>query len=257
MAKRGAQPALYEMMRAPRASAPSSAPTPVHEPAMVDSGQEAGASPLLEKLARCLTPGRVIRLPVGYLFLTVGITLILIFLGYIAGFQRGGADARDKLSETMGVNEPFATGRVQDPLGAAASAPGPGLLSSGRDSAPLQGGPDSRPAGIRTSSQWGPIEPKSDPRVKGWTYYILAETTAQGASRLAEFCRSNGLETYVIPANNGRRKVIAFPGFQGSALSAEATAIKERIMAVGVKFKRQNKNAGTDLSDAYPSPYAG
>jgi hypothetical protein len=93
--------------------------------------------------------------------------------------------------------------------------------------------------------------------VRGWTYYVLAETTPQGAVRLAEFCRANGLETYIVTANNGRRKVIAFPGFQGSALSATATAIKERITSVGVKFKRQNKNAGTDLSDAYPSPYEG
>ena len=87
-------------------------------------------------------------------------------------------------------------------------------------------------------------------------YFIIAETHEQGATALAEFCRIQGLETYVVLAKNDRRRVIAFPGFEArDRTSAQVKTLEAKIHSVGDLWKR---NKGTsDLRDAYPSLYNG
>jgi len=258
MARRSGQPALYEMMRSPRgAGGPTSDPAPMHlPPPSADVGDDPASSPLLISLARLLTPGQTIRMPVGYLMLAIAIGIVLLLSAYLIGNSRGKAVAEQNFAQKLSSTSTNAAA-VNDPLSQAGGfTPGSSLLAEQPD--PSAGTPDRPGGGIRSAAQWGPIEPKSDPRLKGWKYYTLAESpTQQGAIRLAEFCRTNGLETYVLSANNGRRRVIALPGFQGSALEPEPKALKERILGIGTKFKSSNKGAGTDLSDAYPSEYGG
>jgi hypothetical protein len=87
---------------------------------------------------------------------------------------------------------------------------------------------------------------------------VLATTTRQGAQRLAEFCRSSGLEAYVVPANtSGSRSLhmtIALPGFAPDDRSGTAVkSLESRIHQIGDRWKRTERGA-TDLRDAYPLP---
>ena len=81
--------------------------------------------------------------------------------------------------------------------------------------------------------------PKADPRKKGLKYFVLAETTDEaGATKLADFCRSCGLESYVLPSDNKKhRRVIACPGFDPSArLNPEVKGLEAQIHSIGEKW---------------------
>jgi hypothetical protein len=257
MARRSGQPALYEMMRSPRgAGGPTSDPAPMHmPPPSADVGEEPGSSPVLMSLARLLTPGQTIRMPVGYLMLAIAMGIVLLLAAYLIGNSRGKAVAEQNFAQKLS-STPTRSGAVNDPLSQPADlTAGSALLSSAQpdDSAASSERPG---GGVRPAAQWGPIEPKTDPRVKGWKYYVLAQTSPQGAVRLAEFCRANGLETYVVRGKNGLHWVVAFPGFQGSSAAPEPAALLERIEAIGVKYKAHTKGR-TNLGVAVPDLYGG
>ncbi len=210
-------------------------------------------SPVLEKVASLLSPGRTLRLPVGYLLLAGGVLVLVLTLVYVIGSNRGEAKARAQFEEKFG-SQPLVSG-VNDPLtlesqGTADGTPGDAPSVKQRESSTPGG--DSR----RTAADWGPVVPSIEPRQKGWNYFILAEDSLQGAQKLAQFCRDSGLETYVIPGKNDRRRVIAFPGYQGSRLAPEVQALENRIHAIGDKYKSQNKSQ-TNMRDAYPALYNG
>jgi hypothetical protein len=264
MAKRGAQPALYEMMRsrptatpndaAPVVRAPASVPAP--EPVAFDSEDLAPVqpSPTAAAIVDLLRPGRTLRLPVGYVFLGVAALIALVLVAYVIG-NRQGHNARDaELAENFG--SPMITPRVNDPLTLEAQEPSPDGGGSALPGSGSRGGGSGTPRTAANSASWGPVEPKGDPRQKGVNYFILAETTPQGALRLAEFCRANGLESYVVAGKNARRRVIAFPGYQGSRLDPAVKALEDRIHAIGDKYKTESKGE-TNMRDAYPSRYDG
>ena len=98
----------------------------------------------------------------------------------------------------------------------------------------------------------------SDPRKKGLNYFVLAETREAGAKKIAEYCRANGLESYVIPGkNDGLRRVIVLPGFESGARSSqEVKSLESRMQDVGDKWKKAERG-NSDFRGAYPSLYNG
>lgn len=258
MSKKTAQPALYEKMR--------NRPDPV-APVKVDR-EPPPASDDRPGFGQFLNPGQAIRLPVGYLFLGMGILIALISVAYIAGSSRGKAleEQRRLQSEAPleAINDPLMQGLEAPP----ATTTGKGMLGSGnspRGANQPSGSGGAKPAvsGL-TPGPMGPIAPApdKDPRKKGLNYFILATTSKEGAVQLAEFCRSNGLETYVISRKNDRKsdagcRVVAFPGFDGKSRSSpEVKALEQRIHAIGDKWKSTQRGR-TDLHDAYPEQYGG
>ena len=215
------------------------------------------SSPILERLMGLLSPGRTVRMPVGYMLLACAGMLLLLVGVYIIGVNAGKAIQRDRLAANFdisprpsGVNDPLTLEpRTSGSLGNPSSG---GMLSGGSGGAVPK---DNVAANGRPQSQWGPVVPASDPRQKGWNYFVAAETTPAGAKRLAEFCRANGLETYVVPGKNGSR-VIVFPGFQGPRGAPEVIALEDRIHQVGDKYKAANRYE-TNMHDAYPAKYDG
>lgn len=197
-----------------------------------------------------LRPGRFVQLPVGYVLLAGAAVLVLVVLGYMLGYSRGKDAARLVLEEDL--EGPSLVGqdqhRPRDPLAG---------RTTGTGSVATQQGQSTGLSGSQAGSgarQWGPID--SDPRRAGLNYYRLAETRADGARRLAEFCREQGLETYVVSSNNPRlRRVIALPGFEpGQGTSPEARAVEALIHRIGREWKATEPGA-SDLRDAYLERY--
>jgi hypothetical protein len=195
-----------------------------------------------------LSPGRALVLPVGYLLLAGALALVLVVMAYIIGYDRGDATARRELAEggwPVGDMQAGGWPGGQDPL-TVTDQPGGGVLGSPE---PTVAPPNPQPA-----DPSGEVPIEFDPRVAGYNYFILVETTRDGALRLAEFCRSHGLETYVVAGKNSRRRVIALPGYDVSRTDPEVLALERRIHDVGNLWK-QLENGRTNLHDAYPERF--
>ncbi|MHC5023962.1 MAG: hypothetical protein ACYTGG_08625 [Planctomycetota bacterium] len=245
MSKRSTRQPLYDLMKLgprPTPAQPVQEERSVPEPPLDDPGQS------------WLTPGRVLRLPVGYLLVAMTIVVVLVVAAYILGHRQGGVAAKAEFEaqflgrasdgSPMGLRDPLnqeGDDFVASPQGIQAPVDGTGSLGGGASPDP-DGGP--------SGAGWGPI--RSDPRQVGVTYFILAETTPAGAERLARFCRDDGLETYVVPSKNTRlRQVVALPGYAGSRTTPQAREIEARIHAIGDRWQRQESGT-TNLRDAYP-----
>ena len=196
-----------------------------------------------------LTPGRTIRLPVGYLLLGGGVMILVIWFAFMLGHNRGEGKARNQFEQTVldqtgdiGTDGSLVT---VDPLN---DQPGDRVQTPPKSNAKPASG-----TSTAASGKWGPVVPKTNPCRKGELHFVLAETTEGGAKALADFCRNNGLETYVISGKNERlRRVVAFPGFVNSAYSSSAVkALESKIHQVGQLWKATNRS-NSDLRDAYP-----
>ena len=186
---------------------------------------------------------RTIRIPAGYLLVSATAVMLLVVLMYVVGFKRGSESERAEfeqrfLDQSVAIDPGL---RARDPLNGTALAGG--MRSTGAASDDQMETP-----GGASASRWGPID--SDPRQAGLHYFVLATTTSQGAARLADFCRSRGLETYVIPGNNpSHRRVIAAPGFRQKT-DAGVRRLKEQILDIGRDWKSRFPGE-SDLSDSY------
>lgn len=253
MSKRKSSPPLYELIRtghgerthhAPRPSAPQQAQPP--------SRSESESALIGTALPRWLQPGRSLQIPVGYVFLAGALIVILIAGSYMFGHARGEQSAQfiteeEALAAGFGAQN---ASQTTDPLmtrgmtGQTTSQPRPSGVTR-----PPSGGTADR-------TQWGPI--LSDPREPGKMFFILITTNERGAVNLAEFCRSHGLEAYVLSSNNPRHfRVIAKPGFLAEQrTSDQVKALEALIHRIGDLWQATEPGA-TDLRGAYPSRYGG
>ncbi len=237
--------ALYELMGT--RSARPSRPAPVPDTPIAD---ETGSS--------WLSPGRVLRLPVGYVLLASALSIALVVTAYVFGYRQASETAAAHTEQTL------LQGQLPvDPLGAGESTAtgadprtSPPMLSVISQSPDTNGGgssPTVTPP--QAAGGWGPIF--SDPRQAGLSYYILMTTDRAGAERVVRFCRDQGLETYAVGRNNAsNHRVIAFPGFKSQEQSSERIrALDALIGRIGTQWKRDNGGA-TDFHDRYPSLYS-
>jgi len=243
MAKKSRRPALYELIRGRVGSGVS-----------VPEGRPAGGeAPPVDAAASWLSPGRRLRVPVGYMFLMGAGVIALVVVAYMVGYRVGERDAEAEYG-----GRPFEAlvsgGSVSDPLvqpsagQAEPDSTGGGESPPAGTGTPARGDSGSRPAAPRASEAWGEIE--SDPRRGGLVYFILAETRPEGAKRLAEFCRTHGLEAYVVPGHNARfRCVTVLPGFSGRS-GPQVQRMRDEIHRIGSLWKSQNP-VESDLKDAY------
>ena len=245
MAKKTAMPALYEKMRT-RPSAPVMPSVPRHP-------EVSPRPPTIDALTHgnWLSPGRVVRLPVGYLLLGAAAAFTIVLVTYIIAFQRGRTTEKAEIQWL--VNDGTASGEIRvsdDPLAQSSGAPS----VSGAGFSPAGGSAGVRPQG-RPASAWAAIN--ADPRKKGVNYFVVAETQESGAIRVAEFCRAKGLETYVVAAKNDRRRVIVLPGFEPTARSSpEVKALESQIRDVGEKWKKSDRK-NSNFDEAYPLLFTG
>lgn len=252
MAKRSATPALYEKMR----TRPSDGGGTIAPSSRIVEPASRPAVTRTDVGGNWLGPGRVIRLPVGYVLLAAALMIVVVVTAYMVAFKRGQSTGKAELSQMvndLSGSEPRVT---NDPL-TDLNAPPSGARGALTDS-PTARKSSAAASGlqIRPSSAWGAIT--ADPRKKGLNYFVVAETREPGAKKIAEFCRNNGLETYVIPGkNDGLRRVIVLPGFEsGVRSSPEVKSLESRMQDVGDKWKKFERG-NSDFRGAYPSLFNG
>lgn len=90
-----------------------------------------------------------------------------------------------------------------------------------------------------------------DPRVRGFHYFVLAETRPGGAEEIAAFCREQGLDVVVVSSHNARlAQVIALPGLASPRSSDPAyRALDAKIEEVGRRWEQSGRR--TSFSDRY------
>ncbi|MCP3906159.1 MAG: hypothetical protein GY715_21250 [Planctomycetes bacterium] len=205
---------------------------------------------VIEHETPSLGPARTVRVPMGYLLLAAAAVVVGLAGAYMIGAWQGARAERAELDQALLANSPG--GHADDPLSGPVAARPEEL-----DRAPGIAAPPPRDERVPVSVPvldergWGPVN--ADPRQADRHYLVLAETRPEGALRLAEFAREEGLETYVITSNNPRfRRVIALPGLpSGSEVSPEMRGLRERVRRVGQAWKARYPGE-SDLSDAYP-----
>lgn len=244
--KKSGLPALYELMGQRGVRSPRMAP-------------ETQSAPLMEEReASWLSPGRVLRLPVGYVLLAVAIAAGLVVTAYVMGYRKANLVVRAEyeqnvLNNAQGIEPIQANDPLLDPLDE-------GLFQNGDF-----GGGSTADTGFapvmppRTITENPPIttdsmgEIFSDPRVSGLNYYVLMATNREGSERVVRFCRENGLETYAVRRNNAQTyTVIAFPGYASNERSDQRVRTLESLIHRVGELWKQDRGGTTDFRDAYP-----
>lgn len=211
--------------------------------------------------------GRMIRLPMGWVFVAVAMMVGLCWLAYEGGFRRGKTVERDERLLSQGPIE----GPERDPLlNTSASpatsrpavvpppkqAPPVGVVAQPKPSTqPTQGKPLSKepPAGAPTQATAPqPVQVGGDPRIPGLNYFVVARLPQEEAEKAAAFLSARGVSAAVIPSNNPKfMRVIAVRGFAKADLTGpDASKLKSDIRKAGRSYKAEAKGP-TDFSDLY------
>lgn len=277
--KKRSDPALYELIKkniSPRAVAasaqpPATQPEPVQEPEPQLEPEPFEAEPQLieeqetDAVATTssegfswLSPGRSLRVPIGYIFLGIAGVLVVIIGTFIFGHLRGGQDKEREFGDFGPLNTNAESPIIaQDPMG----KDSPSIImggGNGEAGTSSINNSASHTAGFENSSaysEWGPLE--SDPRQEGYNYYILIHTTRENALKLARFCRAEQTRAYVVrPGRMNQYQVFFLPGYRrGGSNSPEIIQLKSRLKAVTRKWNL-HINSRDDLS-YYPELYNG
>ena len=233
-------PTLYEMMS--RMPPPGEKADEARGQVSGQGRERPGATPLL-------TPGRMIRVPVGYIWTAVGLLILMVVLAYVFGYSRGNrravADA-ERISE--GLREKLEDGsRVVDPLLRSGGLPAAEALMDDSSA------PETPPGGVSRTSG-------ADPRVAGTAYFIAETPLWERADEIVAFIRLQGaglgLDAAVVPTDNPRfGQVIVLPGFEPSD-SVTRDRLRTLIIDLGRRYQRQGKN-NDNFDDTYHVTYRG
>ena len=199
-----------------------------------------------------LSPGRTIRVPIGYLFLAAAALILVVVFVYMFGFQHGERSNQLQFGD-------LANGNTRDRNAEIAQDPMARDFGSGVGSAQLANREPrvlSNTGSTATNGDFGRTV-VSDPREAGLNYFILIHTQRANAVKLANFCRAESLEAYVVKARNmNQYQVIVLPGYRrGYREHEQIRALERTIKEVTRKWKLR-VNSRDDLS-YYPVRYDG
>lgn len=210
-------PTLYEAMSqspaAPRA-------TPGRRPRNPESERPAAAT--------LLTPGRSIRLPVGFAWVGVLLVAGLMIGAYLLGFSRGerAAAASAATEDAARVEAAQEAGRVREP-----QSPLP---------VPLEG-----------------VAGEADPRIPGLNYWVVMRPRQDRADEVARFIRGRGLDAIVVKSDTGGLpKVIVLPGFRpGDRSTPEVESLMTDLKRIGREFGKASGRTSDNFDSLYPETY--
>lgn len=269
MARKGTQPALYELIRSRTSTQTPSTSASVGSPSGVGRSEPESLAP---GVAHAPVPSvgassHVLRVPVGYVYAAIAILLAATVAGYLYGVSVGERIANDRLAQQrhdeanaasrMPEIDPLNVNKLPESLvanGATGGGAGRGNLNS-------QGDPKSRREGALGSNDsdqaLGPPS-GSDPRTVGLNYFVLAHTARSNGQAMVDFCRKNGLDAHLVPDDTAElRLVVVVPGFTPAERQSVAVrAIEAKIRSVGLKWKSAARG-NRDFFDAYPSKFQG
>lgn len=191
---------------------------------------------------------RVVRMPVGFLYVGVAVALGLALGGYFLGQHQGAARveaewARDRIDSMSAERVLLQTSEVDtaptEPITVVEPAPSSSV------------GPGER------ATTTPPAGDGSDPRVPGLNYYVICHPSRSKVDELLAFCRSEGLEAHLGFNLKGDPKIYVTPGFRAGEGSSESmVALRARIRSVGILWNRRDPGQNSDFSTHYPEKHA-
>ena len=227
-------PTLYEAMSQSASASPS-------------SGSRGNRSAESDRpaAAALLTPGRVIRWSVGFVWMGLAGVIGLAVAAYLFGFSRGERVAGTRQAATLSAKLEAASeaGRVREPAWTAGSEA------------------ENQP---QTAAEMALSNPpkngeRVDPRVPGLSYWVVMRPRPDRADEVAAFIRENGLglDAAVIPSDTGGLpKVIVLPGFRSEDRStSRIESMKDEILRIGRAFGKQTGGKGEPFADLYPETF--
>jgi hypothetical protein len=206
-----------------------------------------------------LSPGQVVRMPVGYLLIAAAGVLILVVAVFYVGYETGGraekVEAERRLREYGApTNDPLVEGFV-DPVGSAADIPGAGGAEPGSDTTrqaqPTETAGRDEPDDAQSrqpAERRRTAAPATPERVKGLNYWIVSYTTPEEGERLVDFFAEHGIPAKAYPASGGNVQVWVLRGFSREELRTNAAdEFKLRLRRLGRIWK--SERGGTDDLD--------
>jgi hypothetical protein len=241
-----------------------------------DAGREGvgASSGAAASVARASGPTFDRRQMMGIL---VVVAMVVIAVGaYLAGVSRGerigrAALAAERAEELRLLEEGRPSPRVTAPAAGRVTDPGGGSSVPVTETRENVSENAERAADATNSSS--PIPPavtpssdlaaekgtERDPRVAGLNYFVIASgVLEERVPEILAFCRSKGLDAWVVPDQNGRlREITVLPGFEAGRRSApEIKDLEAKIRRVGVLWKAAGRN-NQDFAGAYPKRFGG
>ena len=237
--RRGSKPTLYELMSSGESQPQSPTPQPEANP-------------------------RTLRVPVGFLFVTGGILVLLLATAYGIGFNRGehagrqlrAQDQQDVLQRQSRMN---AVSEVAEPGGALAPASSVQPVSArSASTADSVTAPAPTPVPVRATPSETSAPNFEESRKIGLNYYVIDHPSQQKVDQLITFCLENGLQARRTTTRGGGAKVYVLPGFEpGGSRNPEIIRLLDRIREVGILWKRLAPRQNSDFSTRYAEKYKG
>ncbi len=200
----------------------------------------------------------------------VGLVAVLaaIVVAYLVGVSRGERSGRAALAaERAEELRLLEEGRPAGGASAGALATGPGAGQSALPvvdvAAPASENGIASAESRATNPPEGGLSTENgmgrDPRVAGLNYFVIASgVLEERVPEILSFCRSKGLDAWVVPDQNGRlREITVLPGFEGGRRSdPDIKDLEAKIRRVGVLWKAAGRN-NQDFAGAYPKRFNG
>ena len=178
--------------------------------------------------ATLLTPGRSIRLPVGFAWVGVVLVAGLMIGAYLLGFSRGeiAAEASAATADAARFEAAQEAGRVREPVSSPPRAP--------------QGSVGA-----------------ADPRIPGMNYWVVMRPRQDRAEEVAGFIRGRGLDAIVVKSDTGGLpKVIVLPGFRPGERSTPAVeSLMNDLKRIGREFGKASGRTSDNFDSLYPETY--
>jgi len=218
------------------------------------------------------SPGRVIRVPVGYLIVALLLILSLAITGYIVGYKKRDRDLQRQAELALarqfdGVTDPLALSTP--PTGLPPSPRPPQLPQSTNATTPTTPTTPANPANRSNQTINAPNtpnttlpksgrvflvrQPADDPRQVGRNYLVVAQLAMAEAERAANFLAAKGLEIAVVSVDNRSSTafVVVVQGFgPGEWYGPDGKRLERDVQALGREYKRDDKGP-VDFSDAW------
>jgi len=240
MAKDRNTPALFEVFGRMNATpshpvevAPTFTPPRAHVESIAPEAAPASAGP---------SSPRIIRLPIGYIYVALAVVVVAIVGSYFVGVSRGTQRALQTL-EGGGSQPPINDPTLNAGDGGGAN-PGAGTPIQNRNTAP-----NPAPGNAASPTNPGPTMPgrrtlDRDTRQAGLNYIIIERFEPDEAWAVKEFLKRNGIDVLVLKDNNpALLQVVTAEGFRGWSSNAAAQALDQKLERLGRQWRSRERGS--------------
>lgn len=241
MAKDRNTPALFEVFgRAsstpahPVEVAPTFTPPRVHVESIAPETAPAPAGP---------SSPRIIRLPIGYIYVASAVVVVAIVGSYFVGVSRGHQQALQPV-EDVGNQLPISDPTLNPSNGANATLGSNPPVESRNVSPDPASGNNASPAANPGTTAPGRRTLDRDTRQAGLNYIIIERFEPDEAWAVKEFLKRNGIDVLVLKDNNpALLQVVTAEGFRGWSSNSAAQALDQRLEQLGRQWRSRERGS--------------